>query len=95
MIENVQSASFEMAIGSSGTIESIEQMINHTAATSTGSQTLSNSNTLHEREFTVDDLAMVVKKVILKTFLKSAICIHHYFFCRFFGNLSLPIWDML
>ncbi len=68
MIENVQSASFEMAIGSSGTIESIEQMINHTAATSTGSQTLSNSNTLHEREFTIGDLGMVVKKVILKTF---------------------------
>ncbi|CAM6008382.1 unnamed protein product [Sphagnum balticum] len=63
VIENVQSASFEMAIGSSGTIESIEQMINHTAATSTGSQTLSNSNTLHERQFTVDDLGMVVKKV--------------------------------
>jgi exopolyphosphatase/pppGpp-phosphohydrolase len=63
VIENVQSTSFEMAIGSSGTIESIEQMINHTAATSTGSQTLSNSNTLHEREFTIGDLGMVVKKV--------------------------------
>ncbi|CAM6043783.1 unnamed protein product [Sphagnum compactum] len=61
VIENVQSASFEMAIGSSGTIESIEQMINHTAATSTGSQTLSNSNTLHEREFTADDLGMRTK----------------------------------
>ncbi len=90
MIENVQSTSFEMAIGSSGTIESIEQMINHTAATSTGSQTLSNSNTLHEREFTIGDLGMVVKKVILKTFLKSAICIHPNFFCRYFGNLSYP-----
>jgi len=90
VIENVQSTSFEMAIGSSGTIESIEQMINHTAATSAGSQTLSNSNTLHEREFTIGDLGMVVKKVILKTFLKSAICIHQNFFCRFFGNLSYP-----
>ncbi|CAK9190513.1 unnamed protein product [Sphagnum troendelagicum] len=61
VIENVQSTQFEVAIGSSGTIESIEQMIHHTAL-STESQAL-DSTTLRDREFTADELGMVVKKV--------------------------------
>lgn len=38
VIDKVQATPFEIAIGSSGTIESIEQMIHHTVTTSTDSQ---------------------------------------------------------
>lgn len=38
MIDKVLATPFEIAIGSSGTIESIEQMIHHTVTTPTDSQ---------------------------------------------------------
>jgi hypothetical protein len=83
VIENVQSTQFEVAIGSSGTIESIEQMIHHTAL-STESQAL-DSTTLRDREFTADELGMVVKKVIMIFF--STLSINTLFEgCS--GNLS-------
>jgi len=72
VIENVKSTQFEVAIGSSGTIESIEQMIHHTAL-STESQAL-DSTTLRDREFTADELGMVVKKVIMNYFFYL---VHH------------------
>ncbi len=84
VIENVQSTQFEVAIGSSGTIESIEQMIHHTAL-STESQAL-DSTTLRDREFTADELGMVVKKVIMNFF--STLSIINTLFEGCSGNLS-------
>ncbi|KAG0575333.1 hypothetical protein KC19_VG337700 [Ceratodon purpureus] len=66
VIEKVLATPFDIAIGSSGTIESIEQMIHHTVTTSTDSQVLDgpqNTSSLRDREFTADELNQAVKKI--------------------------------
>jgi exopolyphosphatase/guanosine-5'-triphosphate,3'-diphosphate pyrophosphatase len=65
VIENVKKTQFEIAIGSSGTIESVEHMIhNHTAATGSADQSHTlDSSTLTVREFNAEELGVVVKKV--------------------------------
>lgn len=66
VIDKVQATDFEVAVGSSGTIESIEQMIHHTVTTSSDSQDVDgqpNANLLRDREFTADELNQVVKKI--------------------------------
>jgi hypothetical protein len=62
----VKKTQFDIAIGSSGTIESVEHMIhNHTAATGSADQshTLDSRSTLTVREFNAEELGVVVKKV--------------------------------
>jgi len=61
----VKKTQFEIAIGSSGTIESVEHMIhNHMAATGSADQSHTlDSSTLTVREFNAEELGVVVKKV--------------------------------
>ncbi|CAM6048324.1 unnamed protein product [Sphagnum compactum] len=58
VIENVKKTKFDIAIGSSGTIESVEHMIhNHTAATGSADQSHTlESSTLTVREFNAEEL---------------------------------------
>ncbi|XP_024367336.1 uncharacterized protein [Physcomitrium patens] len=61
VIDQVKTTPFEVAIGSSGTIESIEQMIHHAVTTSNDSQ--ATDPKLLDREFTADELSQAVKKI--------------------------------
>lgn len=66
VIDKVLATPFEIAIGSSGTIESLEQMIHTTVTTLTESQVLdgqSKESSLRDREFTAEELNDAVKKI--------------------------------
>nr|XP_024378988.1 uncharacterized protein LOC112283895 isoform X3 [Physcomitrium patens] len=66
VIDQVQANEFEVAIGSSGTIESIEQMIHYTVTTTSAPQVVDgqqNKGSLRDREFTADELNQAVKKI--------------------------------
>ncbi|XP_073390715.1 uncharacterized protein [Physcomitrium patens] len=72
VIDQVQANEFEVAIGSSGTIESIEQMIHYTVTTTSAPQVRvgyqvvdgqQNKGSLRDREFTADELNQAVKKI--------------------------------
>nr|CAJ00559.1 exopolyphosphatase [Physcomitrium patens] len=66
VIDQVQANEFEVAIGSPGTIESIEQMIHYTVTTTSAPQVVDgqqNKGSLRDREFTADELNQAVKKI--------------------------------
>ncbi|MCO5559655.1 hypothetical protein L7F22_013256 [Adiantum nelumboides] len=68
VIENVRDAGFELAIGSSGTIETIEQIVNQGFAGDCATLLIAEQSQLglcgfREREFTRDELAIIVRKL--------------------------------
>ncbi|KAI5061109.1 hypothetical protein GOP47_0023614 [Adiantum capillus-veneris] len=68
VIDSVRNAGFELAIGSSGTIETIEQIVNQEFAGDCATLLIAEQSQLglcgfREREFTRDELAVVVRKL--------------------------------